>query len=92
MLLREGMLVSKQKKTSNLVVVDLTDQISVSTPIPQENHAALRSGFAKCPANPRWSTSKFRAWKTGWQLREALAQGKATVRATDSMLIPVLET
>ena len=83
--------VTKPTKHSNLMVVDLTDKISVNTAIPRENHAALRSGFAKCPANPRWSTSKFRAWQSGCQLREALAQGKATVRTTDSMLVPVAE-
>lgn len=79
---------SKPIKHSNLAVVDLSDQILVSTEISKENHAALRSGFAGCPANPRWSTSKFRAWKTGCKLREALAQGKIAVRSNDSMLVP----
>lgn len=73
----------------NPVVVDLTENILVHIDISQENHAALRSGFAGYPANPRWNINKFRAWKTGRQLREAFAQGQMVVRSTDSMLVPV---
>ena len=74
---------------ANFVVVDLADCIKVRTEIPKENHAALRSGFAGFPFNPRWSSSKLRAWKTGGQLRKALAQGKIAVRSTDLLLVPV---
>lgn len=79
----------KEVNRPNPVVVDLTDNILIHIDIAQENHAALRSGFAGYPANPRWNINKFQAWKTGRSLREALAQGQMVVRATDSMLIPV---
>ncbi|ACK69787.1 conserved hypothetical protein [Gloeothece citriformis PCC 7424] len=79
----------KEGNRPNPVVVDLTDNILLHTDIAVENHAALRSGFAGYPANPRWNVSKFHAWKTGRQLREALAQGQMVVRSTDSMLIPI---
>jgi hypothetical protein len=71
------------------MVVDLTDNLSVNTVIPKENHAALRAGFSGYPANPRWNTSKYRAWKIGALWRESLAQGKMTIR--DSMLVPTVE-
>lgn len=58
------------------------------TAIAQENHAALRSGFAGYPPNPRWNVTKFRAWKTGRQLKEALEHGDMVVRSTDCMLVP----
>jgi hypothetical protein len=67
------------------MVVDLTDNLSVNTIIPKENHAALRAGFSGYPANPRWNTSKYLAWKTGAMWRESLAQGRMAVR--DSMLV-----
>jgi hypothetical protein len=79
-------------KHQDPIVVDLTENVLVSTIIPYENHAALRSGFAGYPANPRWSMTKFRAWKTGRQWREALAQGAMIVRSTDSMLVCATET
>lgn len=73
------------------MVVDLTDQVLIDTPIPKAHHAALRSGFAGYPANPRWNASKFRAWKTGLQLRTALARGEMVVRKVDSMLVPATQ-
>lgn len=79
---------SNNLKNRDPGVVDLTDKVLLHTAIPQENYAALRSGFAGYPANPRWSASKFRAWKTGCQLREALKQGQMVVRTTDCMLVP----
>jgi hypothetical protein len=72
-------------------VVDLTDKVSVRTAILQEHHPAMRCGFAGYPANPRWSVSKYQAWKTGRQLREALAQGLMVVRQSDSLLVPISE-
>lgn len=69
------------------ILVDLAENVLVHTIIPQDSHAALRSGFAGYPANPRWNVTKFRAWKTGRQWREALAQGKMIVRSTDSVLV-----
>jgi hypothetical protein len=72
-------------------VVDLSEDVLLSTKIPYENHAALRSGFAGYLPNPRWSVTKFRAWRTGRQLREALARGEMTIRASDRMLIPTKE-
>ena len=68
-------------------VVDLNEGILVRTPIPSPNHAALRSGFAGLPANPRWNVEKFRAWKTGRQLRDSLMRQEMIVRHSDSMLV-----
>lgn len=73
------------------MVVDLTDKVVASTKIAPENHSALRSGFVGFPPNPRWSTVKFCAWRTGRQWRDALAQGTMIVRKADSMLVPALE-
>lgn len=78
----------KNLKQRDPKVVDLTEKVLVRTEIPQENYAALRSGFAGYPVNPRWSVSKFRAWKTGCQLREALKQGQMVIRTADCMLVP----
>lgn len=72
-------------------VVDLSEDVLLNTTIPYENHAALRSGFAGYLPNPRWSVTKFRAWRTGRQLREALARGEMTIRSSDRMLIPIKE-
>ena len=68
-------------------LVDLTDGIYVRTPIPSENHPALRSGFAGYPLNPRWNAAKYRAWKIGRQWRDSLEAEKMVVRASDSMLV-----
>jgi hypothetical protein len=78
-------------KEPNFMLIDLTDNVWVNTLIPSANHAALRCGFAGYPVNPRWSAAKFKAWKTGRQWREALAQGEMAVRSHDSMLVPVSE-
>lgn len=78
----------KGLKYGSPMVVDLTETILVRTAIPQDSHAALRSGFAGYPVNPRWNGTKFRAWKTGRQWRQALTQGKMIVRTTDCMLVP----
>jgi hypothetical protein len=83
--------VNKTLKEHNCMVVDLTEDVLVNTLIPSTSHPALRSGFAGYPANPRWNATKFHAWKTGRQLRAALAQGKMIVRSTDSMLVPVAD-
>ncbi|MDJ0686973.1 MAG: hypothetical protein QNJ41_00530 [Xenococcaceae cyanobacterium MO_188.B32] len=82
----------KPIQNRHLMVVDLTDKVSAATNIARENHAALRSGFVGFPPNPRWNTTKFCAWRTGCQWRDALAQGTMIVRGTDSMLVPALET
>lgn len=79
---------SKTLKERNFMVVDLTENVLVRTLIPSSNHAALRSGFAGYPVNPRWNATKFQAWKTGRQWREALARNEMVVRSTDSMLVP----
>jgi NADP-dependent 3-hydroxy acid dehydrogenase YdfG len=84
--------VNKELKEHNfMMVVDLTENVLVNTPISSTNHAALRSGFAGYPANPRWNAAKYSAWKTGRQLREALASGQMVVRSTDSMLVQATE-
>jgi hypothetical protein len=80
--------VLKNVKPHNPEVVDLTESIMLRTAIARENHAALRSGFAGYPPNPRWNVTKFRAWKTGRQLKEALEHGEMVVRSTDCMLVP----
>ena len=76
---------------NNPNLVDLTDKVSVRTAISQENHPALRSGFAGYPANPRWNVNKYRAWKAGRQLRDALKQGSMVVRQSDCLLVPATE-
>ncbi|AFZ34878.1 hypothetical protein Sta7437_1311 [Stanieria cyanosphaera PCC 7437] len=81
----------KTVKHDNLMVVNLTENVSVSTKILKENHAALRSGFVGCPPNPRWNATKFCAWRTGRQWRTALAQGTMMVRAEDCMLVQASE-
>ncbi|NJL83268.1 MAG: hypothetical protein HC890_10510 [Chloroflexaceae bacterium] len=70
------------------LAVDLAQDVWVITEIPQDNHPALRSGFAGYPANPRWSTAKFRAWKAGRELRNGLKLGTLTIRTRDSLLVP----
>lgn len=82
---------SEISNCNNLIKADLNEKMSVATNIPKDNHAALRAGFSGLPANPRWNINKFRAWKKGRQLREALAQGQMIVRLTDSMLVSAKE-
>ncbi|MGK7938576.1 MAG: hypothetical protein AB4062_00155 [Crocosphaera sp.] len=77
-----------KEKNPNLTVVDLTQDILLNTTIPLDNHAALRSGFAGYPMNPRWNSNKVRAWKTGRQLRKGLNEGTLTIRTSDSTLVP----
>lgn len=81
----------KTTKQQNFMVVDLKEGVKVHTLIPSDNHAALRCGFAGYPINPRWTASKFHAWKTGKQLKESLSSGEMVVRSTDSMLVSVGE-
>jgi hypothetical protein len=83
--------VLRRLECHNPTVVDLSEDVLLNTTISQENHAALRAGFAGYLPNPRWSVTKFRAWRTGRQLREALARGEMTIRASDRMLIPTQE-
>ncbi|MFW6358617.1 MAG: hypothetical protein ACOC0N_05300 [Chroococcales cyanobacterium] len=71
-------------------IVDLADGVFTRTSLPSDSHAALRAGFAGYPSNPRWSASKFRAWKTGRQWRKALANQEMVIRSSDSMLIPAI--
>ncbi|MGF1479534.1 MAG: hypothetical protein ACFB4I_08590 [Cyanophyceae cyanobacterium] len=75
----------------DLAVVELAENVLLRTNTPKENHAALRSGFAGYPTNPRWNVGKYRAWRTGSQLRQDLSQGKVVVRPSDFMLVPVAE-
>ena len=79
---------SKASKHRNPMVVELTDNVSFRTGISQEHHPALRSGFVGYPVNPRWNASKYYAWKTGRQLRDAVAQGLMVVRQSDCLLVP----
>jgi hypothetical protein len=75
------------EKKQQTFIVDLTEGIYVRTPIPSENHPALRSGFAGYPLNPRWNTAKYRAWKTGKHWRNLLAEEEMVIRVSDSMLV-----
>ncbi len=79
-------------KLRNTMVVELTEKVLVRTTITKENHAALRSGFAGYPANPRWNIRKYRAWKIGCQWREDLNNGTKIVRKEDSRLVPAVNT
>jgi hypothetical protein len=78
-------------KETNPMIVNLTDKITVETIISSENHAALRAGFAGYPSNPRWSVTKYSAWKTGATWRNALQNGEMLVRESDLRLISVKE-
>jgi hypothetical protein len=60
-------------------VVELADEIYIKTTIPRESHAALRSGFAGYPSNPRWTVRKFQAWKQGKQWRREMNTGVMVV-------------
>lgn len=73
------------------MVVDLTENVMVDTPISSAYHPALRSGFAGYPVNPRWNATKVQAWRTGRQWRDALDRGDLVVRSNDSMLVPASE-
>ena len=68
-------------KNNNVVsrAVELTEGIYIETTIARENHAALRSGFAGYPSNPRWTVRKYRAWKQGRQWRQCLNEGSMTL-------------
>jgi hypothetical protein len=79
------------KKHHDPAVVELNEQVSVRTAIPQENHPALRSGFAGYPLNPRWNVAKYRAWKVGKQLRDDWERGVMVVRTGDCLLVPTAE-
>jgi hypothetical protein len=83
--------VSKISNCNNLIKADLTEGMSVATNISKDSHAALRAGFSGLPVNPRWNVNKFRAWKKGRQLRQALTQGEMVLRLTDSMLVSPAE-
>lgn len=67
----------KQGKTA---IVDLSQNVSVETTMPESNYPALRSGFHGYPPNPRWNGSKYRAWKIGQQWRNAFQKGEMVVR------------
>lgn len=73
-------------KEEQATIVQLTENISVRTAIPESNYPALRSGFEGYPPNPRWTVSKYRAWRMGQQWRNALKQGEMKVRR-DRLLV-----
>ncbi len=72
-------------------VVDLRDNVLVTTSLPNASIPALRSGFAGYPANPRWNAIKFHAWKLGRKWRHEWQKGNLVVRASDSMLVAPTE-
>ncbi|NBD15016.1 MAG: hypothetical protein GVY04_02375 [Cyanobacteria bacterium] len=73
----------KQQPTA---IVELSKNISVRTTMPESNYPALRSGFEGYPPNPRWTVSKYRAWKTGQQWRNALQRGEMVIQR-DQLLV-----
>lgn len=79
---------SKTHNNGNIMVVDLAEGVMIGILMPKDNLPALRSGFAGYPVNPRWNVVKYRAWKTGRQLRQSLDAGELVVRPNDSMLVP----
>ncbi|AFY40461.1 hypothetical protein Lepto7376_4353 [[Leptolyngbya] sp. PCC 7376] len=66
-------------------MVELAEGVYIETAIPRENHAALRSGFAGYPNNPRWTVRKYKAWKQGKLWRKSLSDGSMTIH--DQQLI-----
>lgn len=81
----------KASNRSNLTLVELEEGIFVRTPIPSENHSALRAGFAGYTANPRWCNSKVMAWRTGRAWRDALREKTLAIRQSDGLLVPFAE-
>ncbi len=79
----------KTNQNTKIMVIDLAAGVKVQTAIASTNQAALRSGFAGYPANPPWGAVKYRAGKTGRELRESLQEDKLVVRSSDSMLVVV---
>lgn len=77
---------------NNLLAVELDGKLWTYTNISPENHAALRSGFAGYPANPRWNVYKYSAWKQGCRWRKDLSQGTLVVSESDHQLVPVEAT
>ncbi|MGF1512728.1 MAG: hypothetical protein ACFB5Z_03400 [Elainellaceae cyanobacterium] len=73
---------------SRFQLVELDENTFVNTSIPISHHAALRAGFAGYTANPRWTVTKFRAWRVGRTWRKALRQGDMVIRADDNVLVP----
>ncbi|MGF1536299.1 MAG: hypothetical protein ACFB4J_07430 [Elainellaceae cyanobacterium] len=73
---------------SRFQLVELDENTFVKTSIPISHHAALRAGFAGYTANPRWTVTKFQAWRVGRTWRRALREGEMTVRADDNVLVP----
>ena len=81
--------ISNDSDRAHLCLVELDQGVMAETTIPTANHAALRAGFAGYTSNPRWTSAKVMAWKTGRKWRQALAQGNLVIRPQDSMLVPV---
>jgi hypothetical protein len=75
----------KQERTA---IVELSKNISVRTTLPESSYPALRSGFEGYPPNPRWTVSKYRAWKTGQQWRNALQKGEMVVGRNQILVTP----
>lgn len=72
---------------NNPQAVELQGKIWIYTHITQENHSALRSGFAGYPANPRWNVNKYRAWKQGIKWREDWKGGLLSLDSSNFQLI-----
>ncbi|MDB9313324.1 hypothetical protein PN462_09455 [Spirulina sp. CS-785/01] len=70
-------------------IIELSDNVKVQTEIKTENVPALRAGFAGYPRNPRWNATKFYAWKTGCQWRNALDTGEMTICSDNAVLTTV---
>jgi hypothetical protein len=83
--------VSNSLHDTHSTIAELTPGVYIRTSISAVNHAALRAGFAGYTVNPRWNASKFHAWKTGRQWRNALNSQEMVIRETDSMLVRASE-
>lgn len=79
-------MIFKTRQREQGPIVQLSQNVSVRTTLPESNYPALRSGFAGYPPNPRWNVSKFRAWKIGQEWRNALKRGELVVRR-DTLLV-----
>lgn len=66
-------------KQNRYQTIELAEGVKICTTFDRDCIPALRSGFALYPVNPRWNVFKFRAWKRGRQLRQALDRGEAIV-------------
>lgn len=74
------------RKLAEAIATANRDRFASRTRLTRIKHSVAIAGRAS--ENPRWNAVKTQAWKTGRQLRDALARGEMVVRPADAMLVP----